>query len=141
MVRRVWGTDYRARVRSVGLGYMLWLRSMLTFTSICLVDRSFLLVYWAGWAGKPNGLVRLKSAVRPEWLTGPSRLEGGLERRRSRRPAISVMAENGVSPHDSRHLFSPLTNQYPIAVSLSDQCHSLLFGPALGQLFGSSEVV
>ena len=118
---------------------LLTLTHSLTFTSICLVDRSFLLAHWAGWAGKPNGLVRLKSAVRPQWLAGPSRLEGGLERRRSRRPAISVMAENGVSPHDSRHLFSPLTNQYPIAVSLIDLCHSLLFGPALGLLFGSSE--
>ena len=60
----VWGTEYRARVSSVGLGYMLWLRSILTFTSICLVDRSFLLARWAGWAGKADGLVRLKNAVR-----------------------------------------------------------------------------
>ena len=117
MVRRVWGTDYRARVSSVGLGYMLWLRSILTFTSICLVDRSFLLARWAGWAGKPYGLVRLKNAVRAYWPCGPSRLEGELERRRSRRPAISVMAENGVSLHDSRQLLSLPTDPQQTTVS------------------------
>ena len=106
-----------ARTCTDGLCFACFPTNSLTFTSICLVDRSFLLSHWAGRAGKPNGLVRLKSAVRPEWLSGPSRLQGGFERRRSRRPAISVMAENGVSLHDSRQLLSLPTDPQQTTVS------------------------
>ena len=103
--------------------------------SICLVDRSSFLSlgrgassgieaaaagvggrHWQQQLEESEGRTRA-GANGADRLVRPSRLEGELERRRSRRPAISVMAENGVSLHDSRQLLSLPTDPQQTTVS------------------------